>query len=152
MKHSYLIAALAIVAMAFKSDKPVATADQVTGTWLNQEGTSHIQIFKAANGAFAGKYYGKIVWLKEPNEDGKPKVDKNNPDKAKKSKPLLGMVILRDFVFDADDDEWNSGTIYDPKNGKTYSCYMSLDGSKLNVRGYVGISLIGRTAVWTRVN
>lgn len=128
-----------------------AEADKIQGIWLNQEGTSHIQIYRAVNGEYAGKYYGKIVWLKEPNEDGKPKVDKNNPDNSKKSKPLLNLIILRDFTYDADDKEWSGGTIYDPKNGKTYSSYMALDGAKLNVRGYIGISIIGRTATWTRV-
>ena len=65
--------------------------------------------------------------------------------------PLLNLQILKDFVYDAEDKEWEDGTIYDPKNGKTYSCYMTLDGTKLNVRGYVGVSMIGRTSVWTRV-
>jgi uncharacterized protein (DUF2147 family) len=126
-------------------------ADKIQGTWLNQEGTSHIKIFRAVNGSFAGKYYGKIVWLKEPNENGKPKVDKKNPDAGKQQTPIMNLMILKDFTYDADDKEWSGGTIYDPNNGKTYSCYMTLNGTKLNVRGYVGVSLIGRTAVWTRV-
>jgi uncharacterized protein (DUF2147 family) len=128
-----------------------AEGDAIIGKWLNQEGTSHIQIFKATNGSFAGKYYGKIVWLKEPLKNGKPKVDDLNPNPAKRSVPLMNLQILKDFVYDADDKEWEDGTIYDPKNGKTYSCYMTLSGNKLDVRGYVGISMIGRTSVWTRV-
>ncbi|MCC7298339.1 MAG: DUF2147 domain-containing protein [Bacteroidia bacterium] len=137
---------------AFTTLKPFdAEADKIQGTWLNQEGTAHVQIFKAANGQFAGKYYGKIVWLKEPNENGKPKVDKENPIASKKTKPLMGLMLLNDFSYDSDEKEWSGGTIYDPKNGKTYSCYITMDGNKLNVRGYIGISIIGRTAVWTRV-
>ncbi|MEY3717219.1 MAG: hypothetical protein RL285_1094 [Bacteroidota bacterium] len=128
-----------------------AEGDAIIGKWLNQEGTSHIQIFKATNGSFAGKFYGKIVWLKEPLKNGKPKVDDLNPNPAKRSVPLMNLQILKDFVYDADDKEWEDGTIYDPKNGKTYSCYMTLSGNKLDVRGYVGISMIGRTSVWTRV-
>lgn len=125
--------------------------EAIVGKWLNQEGTSHIQIFKATNGSFAGKYFGKIVWLKEPLKNGKPKVDDLNPDPKKHSVPLLGLQILKNFVYDADDKEWEDGTIYDPKNGKTYSCIMTLSGNNLNVRGYVGISMLGRTGVWTRV-
>ena len=128
-----------------------AEGDAIIGKWLNQEGTSHIQIFKATNGSFAGKFYGKIVWLKEPLKNGKPKVDDLNPNPAKRSVPLMNLQILKDFVYDVDDKEWEDGTIYDPKNGKTYSCYMTLEGAKLNVRGYVGVSMIGRTSVWTRV-
>lgn len=138
--------------MGFSLDTSLDTeADKIQGTWLNQEGTSHIKIFRAVNGNFAGKYYGKIIWLKVPEENGKPKTDKNNPDKSKRNTPILNLLILKDFSYDLDDKEWSGGTIYDPNNGKTYSCYMSLNGNKLNVRGYVGISLIGRTAVWTRV-
>ncbi len=143
---------IAFVLASFTFIKPADTeADKIQGTWLNQEGTSHIQIYKAINGQFAGKFYGKIVWLKEPNENGKPKVDKENPNKGSRGKGLIGLIILRDFKYDSDDKEWSGGTIYDPKNGKTYSSFMAMDGNKLNVRGYVGISLLGRTAVWTRV-
>lgn len=126
--------------------------DKIQGNWMTAEDAAKVQIYKAVNGKFAGKYYGKVIWLKEPEENGKPKLDKNNPDVKKRSNPLMGIVLLRDFVYDADDKEWNGGTIYDPKNGKTYNCYISMDGNKLNVRGYIGISLIGRTAVWTRVD
>ena len=49
------------------------------------------------------------------------------------------------------DTRWDSGTIYDPKSGSTYSCFMELDGpDRIKVRGFIGISLIGRTDVWTR--
>lgn len=153
MNPKWYLIFLAILATAsFRFAGPYSEeADKIQGTWLNQEGTAHVQIFRAVNGAYAGKYYGKIVWLKEPNENGKPKLDKNNPDESKKKTPLMGLLLLKDFTYDEDDKEWSGGTIYDPKNGKTYSCYMSLDGTKLNVRGYIGISVIGRTAVWTRV-
>lgn len=126
-------------------------ADKIQGTWLNEEGTAQVQIFRAVNGSYAGKYYGKIVWLKVTEENGKPRTDINNPDKSKQSTPLMGLLLLKDFSYDSDDEEWSGGTIYDPKSGKTYSSYMALDGNKLNVRGYIGISIIGRTTVWTRV-
>ena len=86
--------------------------------------------------------------MREPNENGKPKVDKNNPDDDLKSRPLVGMELLSDFEFD--DDEWEDGEIYDPESGKTYSCEMTLDGNTLNVRGYIGVSWVGRTTEWTR--
>jgi uncharacterized protein (DUF2147 family) len=127
--------------------KKTPAGEKITGVWLNQEGTAQVQITKTD----AGTFFGKIIWLKEPMENGKPKMDKNNPEASQRSTPLLGLTILKNFVYDADDDEWEDGTIYDPKNGKTYSCYITMEGSKLNVRGYIGISLIGRTAVWTRI-
>ncbi len=120
--------------------------DAIEHIWYNQEKTAKVQIFKATD----GKYYGKVVWLKEPyNEEGKPKVDKNNPDKAKKSTPLMGLQLLKGFKKDGD-NEYTDGTIYDPKNGKTYSCKITRKGETLDVRGYVGISLLGRTTTWTK--
>ena len=127
-------------------------ANDILGDWYNQEGTAKIHIFMGSNGQFKGKYYGKIVWLKEPNKNGKPKVDDLNPDAAKRSRPVIGLNILNDFTYDSDDKEWTDGTIYDPKNGKTYSCTITKNGDKLNVRGYIGISVIGRTAIWTKAN
>ena len=143
-----LLTILLVTAVTFFSAAKLSppSGDSILGTWLNQEGTAHVLITKSGT-----NYTGKIVWLKEPVENGKPKTDKNNPDVSRRATPLMGLVILKDFVFDGDDGEWTDGTIYDPKNGKTYSCTMTLEDGRLNVRGYIGISLIGRTAVWTRV-
>jgi uncharacterized protein (DUF2147 family) len=153
MKTFLLASVLAVTSFfgAASVNTKVGEGEAIVGKWLNQEGTSHIQIFKATNGSFAGKYFGKIVWLKEPLKNGKPKVDDLNPDPKKQAVPLLGLQILKNFVYDAQDKEWEDGTIYDPKNGKTYSCIMTLSGNNLNVRGYVGISMLGRTGVWTKV-
>jgi uncharacterized protein (DUF2147 family) len=120
--------------------------DDIVGLWLNSNGQGQIQVYKEGN-----KYFGKLVWLKEPNgPKGNPKLDANNPDPAQKTKPLLGAIVLRNFVYD--DGEWNRGRIYDPQNGKDYKCYMKLkNANTLSVRGYIGFSLLGRTEVWTRV-
>lgn len=124
------------------------TPETIVGTWLTGSGKAKVKIEKKNN-----KYYGRIVWLKTPTyEDGSPKVDKNNPDASKRVNPVLGLNLLKDFVFDEGDKEWNNGTIYDPENGKTYSCNITLAGDKkIHVRGYVGISLIGRTDTWFKV-
>lgn len=120
------------------------TKDPIEATWNNEEGTAKVQIYRAKN----DKYYGKITWLKEPVKDGKERTDINNPDKAKRDVPLMGLIILKGFEK-TDDDEYEDGTIYDPKNGKTYSCIITRNGKKLDVRGYVGFSWIGRTTTWT---
>ena len=87
--------------------------------------------------------------MKNPDKNGQPKVDSKNPDKNKQNQKIIGLVILQNFKFD--DDEWNDGKIYDPESGKTYSCNLSLNGNNtLKVRGYIGISLLGRTETWTR--
>ena len=96
----------------------------------------------------------KIIWLKTPNDEkGKPKVDKENPDENLRNRPILGLEILTDFVYD-EDYTWEDGDIYDPKSGNSYSCkmYLSKDYKTLEVRGYIGISLFGRTETWKRVD
>ena len=129
---------------SYASDK--TNPDDILGLWLNANGQGQIQIYKDGD-----KYFGKIVWLIEPNgPKGNPKLDANNPDPKLKTQPLLGALILRNFKFD--EDEWNGGRIYDPQNGKDYKCYIKLkDAKTLSLRGYIGISLLGRTEVWTRV-
>jgi len=115
--------------------------------WFNEEKTSKIQIYKATD----GKFYAKIVWLKVTEENGKPRTDVNNPDKARQIAPLMGLVILKGFKKESD-GLYDDGTIYDPKNGKTYSCKITPDGDKIKVRGFVGFSMLGRTTVWTKAN
>jgi uncharacterized protein (DUF2147 family) len=140
----YLLLLLVTVASVI-SPAFATPSDDVVGIWLNATGKGKIQVYKEN-----GKYYGKIVWLREPlTEKGQPKVDINNPNASLKTKPLVGAIILRDFEFK--DGEWTNGKIYDPESGKDYKCYMRCkDANTLNVRGYIGISMIGRTEVWTR--
>ena len=119
--------------------------DAIIGVWANSSNKAHIQIFKQND-----KFYGKIIWLKTPNDvSGKPKVDKNNPDENARNKRILGLVVLRDFKYD--DDEWKHGKIYNPEDGKEYKSYIGFDGKDLSVRGYIGISLLGKTERFTRV-
>jgi uncharacterized protein (DUF2147 family) len=90
------------------------------------------------------------VWLSEPTENGRPKLDKKNPDAGRRNQQLIGLNLLSHFRFDGD-DEWEDGRIYDPESGKTYRCYLTLkDRNTLKLRGYIGVSLLGRTEVWTR--
>jgi uncharacterized protein (DUF2147 family) len=120
-------------------------ADDIVGVWLTAgKEPAKIQVYRSGD-----KFFGKIVWLKNPDKNGKPKVDSKNPDKNKQGQKILGLVILEHFKFD--EDEWEDGKIYDPESGKTYSCNISLNGTNtLKVRGYIGISLLGRTETWTR--
>lgn len=77
-------------------------------------------------------------------------MDKHNPNPALRNRPTLGLEILKDFSFDGK-DEWKDGTIYDPKSGKTYSCYIRMENkNKLKIRGFIGVSMLGRTTYWTR--
>ena len=131
--------------------KPQGNA--ILGLWTTEDGRARIAIVEDK-----GVYSGTIVWLKEPTytaddaEAGQPRHDRHNPDPAKQHRPILGLALIEGFVFDGD-GTWVNGTIYDPENGKTYKCKLTLvESDKLHVRGYIGFSLIGRTTVWTRYN
>lgn len=115
------------------------------GQWYTEEDLSVVEIFRCGD-----QFCGKIVWLKHPQDEmGKDKVDTKNPDESLRKRPLLGLQILNDFKYKGA-NEWGGGTIYDPRNGKTYSCKITHEGNTLKVRGFVGISLLGRTAVWKK--
>jgi uncharacterized protein (DUF2147 family) len=91
-------------------------ADDILGIWLTSgKEPAKIQIYKSGQ-----KYYGKIVWLQNPLNNGKPKLDINNSDKLNRNKQILGLIILIGLEFDG--NEWNEGKIYDPESGKIYSC------------------------------
>jgi uncharacterized protein (DUF2147 family) len=131
-------------------------ADAVTGLWLTEEGDkggrARVEVKRTDDGTFRGT----IVWLEEPLFEpgepraGEPKVDLENPDPALRERPVLGLAILEGFTYDGD-GTWSGGTIYDPANGKTYKARLRLDDEDtLDVRGYVGIPLFGRTTTWRR--
>lgn len=116
-------------------------ADDIIGTYMTDKNEAMIEVSKKNS-----KYYGKLTWTKTPN-----KLDEHNPDEKQRTDKLAGKEILKDFDFDGK-NLWHNGTIYDPKNGKTYSCKITRDEKgNLNVRGFIGVSLLGRTAFWVKV-
>lgn len=142
MKHLSLFLLFTLVtASVIAQDK-----DAILGKWINSTGEAHVEITKRSD-----KYFGKIVWIKDPKgTEGVVKTDLKNPDENLRKRPILGLEILKNFVYD--DGKWTDGTIYDPKSGKNYSCNMTIkDNGSLSMRGYIGISLIGRSEVWKRV-
>jgi uncharacterized protein (DUF2147 family) len=117
-----------------------SNADAILGEWLSQEKDGKIVIFKQGD-----QYFGKISWGKIPG-----KKDSKNPDEKLRNKDLVGAVILKNFKFTG--SSWENGTIYDPNSGKTYDCILKIrDGNKtLDIRGFVGAAMFGRTSTWTR--
>lgn len=115
--------------------------DAIIGTYMTDKNEGMVEITKKGS-----KYFGKLTWTKTPG-----KLDMNNPDEKQKTDKLAGKEILKDFDFDGK-ELWHNGTIYDPKNGKTYSCKITRDEKgNLNVRGFIGVSLLGRTSFWVKV-
>lgn len=122
------------------------SSEKVIGKWYTDDKETIVEVYKTGD-----NYFGKIIWLLEENEeDGTPKVDDKNPDTKLQSRPVMGLVLLKDFTFDSKKSEWSGGSIYDPKNGKTYDCYMWMEGEDLKIKGFVmGMRFIGRKTTWT---
>lgn len=150
-----LLAALALAPPALAASAPGAGA--ILGTWRTepgeQGGRAHVEITRQGD-----RFVGTIVRLEEPDfpaghaRAGQPKVDLENPDPKLRERPIVGLRILAGFTWDGE-GEWTGGTIYDPANGKTYKAKMRLENrDTLDVRGYVGVPLFGRTTTWKRVD
>jgi uncharacterized protein (DUF2147 family) len=123
-----------------------ALAADPSGTWLTQGGNSRIRIADCG-----GALCGTIVWLKEPNEDGKPKTDKNNSDTGKRSRPLMGVQIVLGMKPDGT-DKWK-GQVYNAEDGKTYSGNLTYSGgSSLQLQGCALGGLVCKGQTWTKAN
>ena len=103
-------------------------AQSVVGKWVTEGGESQVEIYQEGN-----KLNGKIVWLKK----GDGQLDTHNPDKKLQSRKLVGTNILTGLT--KNEDKWEGGKIYNPKNGKTYKCSIWLEGNTLKVRGYLAM-------------
>lgn len=147
MKRLLIVAAVAALASmsAMAANSPV-------GLWKSiDDNTGKVRSLvriKQVN----GEYQGTIEKLfRTPDQDQNPKCDKCTD--ARKDKPIIGMTILTGLKADGD-DEYVDGQIVDPENGKVYSSKVTVDedGKKLELRGFIGISLIGRSQTWVRAD
>ena len=140
MKKSILFGLFFMLTSLMYAQSPV-------GTWKTiddetKQAKSYVEIFEKD-----GKLYGKVTKILTKGKENAKCTDCSG---ALKNKPILGMQILSGMKKDG--KEWNGGKILDPNSGKEYKAKMSLNGSdKLDVRGYIGISLVGRTQTWQRV-
>lgn len=126
----------------FAQASQASQGDAILGEWINAEKDAKFLIYKKES-----KYFGKISW-----GTGRDTKDANNPDPKLQNRELVGLTILNNFIFKGN-AVWADGTIYDPQDGKTYSCKLTLKSvKKLDVRGFVGVSWFGRTETWTKIN
>jgi len=124
----------------------LAAAPGPTGQWVVEDGKAAVDLEPCGD-----KLCGKIAWLKIPlNDQGKPKTDIHDGDSALQTRPLCGLLMLWDFTLN-EDGFWSGGKIYDAEHGDVYSSTMHIqDDGRLRVRGYIGISLFGKSQIWTR--
>ncbi len=123
------------------------SADDILGTWVVEEDgedVEKIEIYKSGE-----KYFGKIVWLKEEETTGENVLDKKNKNKALRNRPLLGLEVLKGYIFDGK-DSWHDGEFYAYRKGRTVSPKLTLLDS-LNLRIQVKILFVKKSFIWKRV-
>ncbi|RKZ19961.1 DUF2147 domain-containing protein [bacterium] len=161
MKRLLVLAILLLPCLALAGD-PVFPADAIFGIWETEHDEpdvrwSHIEVYEEG-----GKVHGRIVWLSHPVYDegdpdgpaGQPVVDTENKDEALRSRPILGMELMRGFEHNGK-NKWEDGHIYDPESGKDYRCKATLkDTDTLEVFGYVKVGFVklGRDSIWKRLS
>ena len=124
----------------------------ILGVWKTELDESKVEVYRCGE-----KICGKIIWLKNPvytdssdGQVGTPIIDRKNPEPALRKRPLIGLQIMHGFT-EQGDNTWGNGSCYDPKNGKSYRGKIRLTAhDRLELRGFIGIPLFGRTSVWTR--
>jgi len=119
--------------------------DDLIGKWVNEDASARFEFFKTGN-----TYNAKIIWLAKPqNENGEQKLDKNNPDKKLRNRPIIELVILTGLQFSANNTMWNDGKIYSPEKGETLACKIRLT-NKNELALTVSKSIFSLTKKWKR--
>lgn len=127
----------------------------IVGDWLVESRDAVIRIKQVGN-----QYQGYILWQLHdtygpedgPDLNGKIVTDRKNPDPALRSRTLDGLPLLTSLRYEPDKAKWVDGRIYNADNGRTYNCLVRMPGpNRLQLRGYIGISLFGGNTVWSRV-
>jgi len=138
-------AALLVLALGLGGSR--ASAATPVGVWYAEGGAAKVAIEPCGE-----ELCGRVVWLRSPyDDDGCVLRDRRNPDPTLRTRKVEGLEILRGLT-PRPNGTWVNGRIYDPASGSTYTCQLALDGDdRVQLRGYVGIPLIGRTTTWTRV-
>ena len=128
--------------------------EEVTGTWKTEDGRALIAIYHCG-----ANICGRVAWLRDPcfpaddreGMAGRPRTDRHNPDPKLRSRQVVGLQIMEGFVREGE-HRWEHGTIYDSDTGNTYRAQLTLiSPDRLDLHGYIGIPLFGRSQVWSRM-
>jgi uncharacterized protein (DUF2147 family) len=127
----------------------VCKADEICGEWWTPDNNGRMIFFQSN-----GKYYAKVSWLKISNDKyGKPRCEKHNPNSALHPRHLQDLILFSDFIYEPEKGKYTAGKIYDAEDsGNNYSGWLKLiEHNVLEIHGYVGFSLIGKSVFFTRV-
>ena len=125
-------------------------ADAIIGHWINDDKNLEVEVFKSD-----GKYKARVIWFDDMDDKSSPmldRLDKNNPDKTLRSRKIIGTEVMHGLIYNAKDDEWQEGRIYDYSTGKDWNAkaWINRDGI-LKVRGYWNLSIFGQNMSFKKV-
>ncbi len=137
----------AMLSGALASASAPASVDPAHGFWLTENGKAIIHLQSCG-----AQLCGRLAWMVQPyDEDGRPRLDAKNVDELKRIRRVCGLQLFGDFT-QSGHGAWSDGWVYNPRDGATYSASIeAADVDVLQVRGYVGIKLLGKSQTWTRV-
>jgi uncharacterized protein (DUF2147 family) len=142
------LAAFVLLLSASPATVAVAQSASPVGNWATADKSGIIEIYHCTD---SDALCGRLAWFQIKADDPNPQgLDLKDPDPARRNQPLCGLTFMYGFKA-AQPNIWEDGTVYDPDSGKTYHAKMKLlDDGALDLHGYIGISLIGRSEIWTR--
>lgn len=123
--------------------------DAILGKWMSVEGNLEVEVYKENN-----DFKAKLIWFDDSDDKSKPmnvRTDEKNPDKALRSRKLIGIDVLRNLKYYPHDDEWDDGKIYDSSSGKEWSSEIWITKKGLlKVKGYWLFKFISQTETFKR--
>lgn len=139
--------------LLFPSFSPLLIAshnpDDIVGYWMHSGNKLKVQVYKVN-----GEYFGKIIWFEDSHYKAKMDdcVDDQNPDPALRNRKVLGLVVVSSLRYNAEEDNWGGGLIYDSNTGKTYDSVVNMyTASTITVTGYWMFEWLGKSTSFYRV-
>ncbi len=149
MKNSiYGVYLLVVFSSVMKAQN---NTDAIVGKWMSEEKNLLVEVYKVNT-----EFKGKIIWFDDTDDKSRPyytRLDSRNPDKNLKSRKIIGMEVLHGLIYNANEDEWQDGKIYDASSGKDWNAkvWIAKDGS-LKVRGFWHFEFLGQNICFTKYN
>lgn len=125
--------------------------DAIVGKWMSTEGNLMVQVYK-----YGSEFKAVVLWFDDSDDKSKPyyaRYDTKNPDHSLRWRKILGMEVMHGLVYNADDDEWQDGRIYDASTGKDWNAkaWLTKDGC-LKVRGFWHFEFLGQNMCFKKVS
>ena len=149
-KLMMMLCGLATVCMA-EAKTGSDSGDAIIGIYevVSGKDISKVEIYKCSDGS----YGGRIIWVKNStDENGNPRLDEKNSDPKMRNRRADEIVLLKDLKYDAAENQWGGGTVYNPFDGNTYDVVIEFEGvNRLKVRGYIRKPIFGKTYYWKKL-